>query len=156
MMRYLHKLALLIRQMIVLVVDYVHHVEEKYIPERWRRTYRFAVSGLPSQVIYYSIYIILPIAGVHYLISAAVAFVCYLMINFMLMRRWVFGSTGHPLRERLGHFALHTSNQSVSMIGLYGLVTVMKWNYIIAQIPMTAQYFCINLILSKYIFDPRD
>lgn len=155
-MRNVLKKTHLLRRSLQRLVDLVHNVEDSVIPDKFKRTYRFVLSGVPSQVVYYSLYVMLPMIGLHYLVASLMAFVCYIAVNFALMRRWVFGSDGHPLRERFGHFLLHASNQIVSMSGLYVLVSTWGWNYVLAQLPMSLVYFGINLVLSKFIFDPKD
>lgn len=155
-MRQFRLLTQPVRQLFKRLVDYVHHVEDTVVPERFRRVYRFFLSGIPSQALYYLFYISLTYLGLYYLISAAVGFAFYLALNFVLMRRWVFGSEGHPLKERVGHLVLHISNQGISMVGLYVLVTIWGKNFILAQLAVSILYFFSNLLLSRYIFDPKD
>ncbi|MFT5849639.1 MAG: putative flippase GtrA [Patiriisocius sp.] len=117
------------------------------------RLLRYVLSGIPTQITYWSVFLTLNSTGVYYLISAMVAFVCYWAVNFFFIRYVTFRSEGALRTEMFQHITLHVLNQSLSLSGLYILVSYNDFSANSAQAIMNCVYILINIYVSYRIFD---
>lgn len=81
----------------------------------------FFVGGAAFIVDFGSLYILTDIFGIYYLISAAIAFILGLIVNYLLSISWVFNQ--RTMDNRLSEFTVFTI---IGVIGL-GLNEVLIW-----------------------------
>jgi putative flippase GtrA len=131
------------------------------LAQRWltRRTdntliqlFRYAFVGCGAYLVDFgSLFLLTEYAGLHYLISAALAFCGGLLTNYLLSVAWVFNRRGDLSRAaEFGTFAL---------IGLVGLllneviiglgVELLDIHYLLAKIVATVFVFAWNFLLRK-------
>lgn len=103
----------------------------------WIQFFRYIFVGGTAFIIDFSIYSILVLIGLHYLISAIIAFIISVLANYILSTKWVFNQTSN-MNKKL-EFNLFII---ISTIGL-GFTEVLL--YIFTDILM------INPIISKII-----
>ena len=95
------------------------------------------VGGLAFAVDFGTLYILTAYLNVHYLISAGIAFIGGLIINYILSVKWVFNN--RIMKNRLLEFLLFT------LIGLVGLALNELFMWVLTDL------FMIYYMLSKMI-----
>lgn len=111
------------------------------------------VGGLAFIVDYFSLYLLTEFAEVYYLLSAGIAFVFGLTVNYVLSTLWVFSNS--RLSNKLSEFAVFTI---IGIIGL-GLNEVIMYiccksfniHYLISKLFSTVVVFLWNFFGRKYI-----
>lgn len=111
------------------------------------------VGGFAFVVDFGLLFVLTEYAGFHYLVSAAVAFVAGLLVNYALSKLWVFSRTNYS--NRLVEFLLFAL---VGIIGL-GLTEVFMWcfttllglYYILSKVITTAIVYLWNFFGRKYL-----
>ena len=115
---------------------------------------RYTVVGGFAFVVDFGLLVILTeLAGINYLISAAIAFVAGLTINYLLSIRWVFAS--RTLESRSAEFTLF------AIIGIVGLglnelfmwilTDIIGWHYLGSKIATTVIVFFWNFLARRFI-----
>lgn len=111
------------------------------------------VGGFAFVVDFGLLFVLTEYVGFHYLVSAAVAFVAGLLVNYALSKLWVFSRTSYS--NRLVEFLLFAL---VGIIGL-GLTEVFMWcfttllglYYILSKVITTAIVYLWNFFGRKYL-----
>jgi putative flippase GtrA len=111
------------------------------------------VGGLAFIVDYLSLYLLTEYAEVYYLLSAGIAFVLGLTVNYVLSTLWVFSNS--RLSNKLSEFVVFTI---IGIIGL-GLNEVIMYiccksfniHYLISKLFSTVVVFLWNFFGRKYI-----
>lgn len=103
----------------------------------WIQFFRYIFVGGTAFIIDFSIYSILVLIGIHYLISAIIAFIISVLANYLLSTKWVFNQSSN-MNKKL-EFNLFII---ISTIGL-GFTEILL--YIFTDILL------INPIMSKII-----
>ncbi len=117
------------------------------------RLTRYVLSGIPPFFTFWIVFLYMDATGAHYMISSAVAFVCYWIVNFVFIRYVAFRSEGELRKEMLQHVTLHLSNQFLTFAGLHVLIAYYHMNTTFAQAIMNCIYILINVYVSHRIFD---
>ena len=111
------------------------------------------VGGLAFVIDYGSLFVLTEYFGVNYLLSAAIAFVLGLMVNYLLSTIWVF--TESRLNNKMAEFSVF------AFIGLVGLVLnevimyicsdILNIHYMVSKLCSTGIVFFWNFFGRKYI-----
>lgn len=91
--------------------------------------------------------------GVHYMVSAAIAFVLGLVCNYLLSTRWVFGQS--RIGNRWAEFA------AFAVIGVIGLLLneliiylctdIAGWHYLAGKVVSTVIVFFWNFLARRFL-----
>lgn len=113
----------------------------------------FFVGGAAFVVDYASLWFLTDICGLHYLLSAAIAFILGLTCNYLLSTAWVFDN--NRLKNRWAEFVVF------AIIGLVGLglnelimyvcCDGLHLHYMVAKLISTALVFFWNFFARKFI-----
>ena len=113
----------------------------------------FLVGGLAFVVDYVSLWFLTEVCGLHYLLSAAIAFILGLTCNYLLSTHWVFNR--RRLQNRWGEFTVF------ALIGIAGLglnelvmylgTDVFQLHYMVSKLIATALVFFWNFFARKFI-----
>ena len=111
------------------------------------------VGGIAFVVDFTSLYLLTEFAGLHYLYSAAIAFILGLIINYILSILWVFKS--RAVNKKIIEIIIFAI---IGIIGL-GLNEVMIWfftdrlsiYYLYSKLISTAIVYFWNFLARKYI-----
>ncbi len=111
------------------------------------------VGGLAFVIDYGSLFILTDYFEINYLISAAIAFVMGLLVNYVLSTIWVF--TDSRLSNKMAEFSVF------AIIGLVGLVLnevimyicsdILNIHYMVSKLCSTGMVFFWNFFGRKYI-----
>ena len=111
------------------------------------------VGGAAFVVDYGSLWFLTEVCGMHYLLSAAIAFILGLTTNYLLSTRWVFSDS--RLENRWAEFAVFAL---IGVVGL-GLNELIMWagtdlmhlHYMLSKVISTAIVFFWNFFARKFI-----
>ena len=113
----------------------------------------FIVGGIAFLVDYGSLWFLTDICGLHYLVSAAIAFLLGLTCNNLLSTSWVFDN--RRLQSRWAEFAVFAI---IGVIGLglnelilYAGTDLLHLHYLVSKIISTALVFFWNFFARKFI-----
>jgi putative flippase GtrA len=96
---------------------------------------RYAFVGAVAAVVdIFSLFALTDWAGLHYLISAMVAFVAGLIINYLLSRVWVFQSVYSPSREFIIFAIIGIIGLALNELFLYFFVDLLGIWYMAAKV----------------------
>lgn len=120
----------------------------------WIQLFRyFFVGGTAFVVDFGLLWVLTEWGGLHYLLSAALAFMAGLIVNYMLSMLWVFKD--HTLRNRIAEFAAFAL---IGLIGLclnetiiWGTTELLSQHYLASKIISTAVVFFWNFMARKYL-----
>ena len=111
------------------------------------------VGGIAFLVDYGTLYVLTEFLGLHYLLSATLAFVMGLVTNYLLSIAWVFNS--HKSRSRWAEFTVF------ALIGIIGLglnalimylcTDLLGMHYLISKLVSTVMVFFWNFFARKTI-----
>lgn len=100
-----------------------------------------------------SLYLLTSIAGVHYLTSAAIAFLLGVLINYLLSIAWVFRSTGNLKREISLFIAVGVGGLLLNEVTIWFFVEVCSLFYMVAKLISTAMVMFWNFgMRKKFVF----
>jgi putative flippase GtrA len=119
------------------------------------------VGGVAAAVDFAAIYTLTTILGVHYLVSAVLAFLLGVATNYVLSVLWVFDvrTVKSPLAEFLAFSVLAIGGLGINLLILYGLTGLAGLHYIASKVIATGVGFLWNFSSRKYfLFSalPRD
>jgi putative flippase GtrA len=113
----------------------------------------FFVGGAAFLVDYGSLWLLTDVCGLHYLLSAAIAFILGLICNYVLSTAWVFDN--NKLKNRWMEFAVF------ALIGIIGLglnelimyvgTDVLHMHYMLSKLVSTALVFFWNFFARKFV-----
>jgi putative flippase GtrA len=110
------------------------------------------VGGVAFAIDFGTIVLLTEVAGIHYLLSAAVGFVCGLVTNYSLSVLWVF-----PQRRISSRWAEFTIFALIGLVGL-GLNELIMWvltekagvHYLASKLASTFIVYLWNFFARKY------
>lgn len=117
------------------------------------------VGGVAFVADFGSLYLLTESAGLHYQMSAAMAFVIGLTVNYMLSVRWVFNSGGSRQRqiiEFLGYAVTGIIGLGINAAIMYVAAEMMALHYIIGKLISTVVVFLWNFIGRKILTSKSD
>lgn len=113
----------------------------------------FFVGGAAFVVDYASLWLLTEVFGLHYLYSAAIAFILGLICNYVLSTAWVFDN--NRLKNRWAEFAVFAL---IGVIGLglnelimYAGTGLLHLHYMLSKLVSTAIVFFWNFFARKFI-----
>ncbi|MDY6083412.1 MAG: GtrA family protein [Actinomycetaceae bacterium] len=121
-----------------------------------RQLIRFSIVGVIATIVDFGILIgLTELFGVHYLVSAALAFICSVVVNYILSMRYVFRGRQDISKRR--EFSVFVT---LSVIGL-GLNEVLMWlgvdvaglHYILIKIIATGIVMLYNFVTRKILLE---
>lgn len=83
------------------------------------------VGGIAYIVDFGLLFLLTEYAGLHYLLSATISFIAGLVVNYLISREWVFGSS--KLSNQWAEFAIY------AFIGIIGLVLNLALLYVFTE-----------------------
>jgi len=93
------------------------------------------------------------LAGMNYLISAAIAFIVGLTVNYLLSVRWVFAS--RTLESRTAEFTVFALIGIVGLglneLFLWLLTDFVGWHYLVSKLVTTAIVFFWNFLARRLV-----
>lgn len=111
------------------------------------------VGGISFVVDWGTLMLLTEVAGVHYMASAAIAFVLGLTCNYLLSTRWVFGES--KIGSKWAEFA------AFAVIGIVGLILneliiyvctdMAGWHYLVGKILSTVLVFFWNFLARRFL-----
>jgi len=111
------------------------------------------VGGIAFVVDYGTLFLCTEFAGIHHLISAAIAFVLGLIVNYLLSTSWVFAS--RAMTSKLAEFFIFSI---IGVIGLglneiiiYSGTDILGLHYMLSKLISTAIVFFWNFFARKLI-----
>ncbi|MBQ9399321.1 MAG: GtrA family protein [Bacteroidales bacterium] len=111
------------------------------------------VGGIAFVVDYGSLWLLTEVCGLHYMASAAIAFLLGLICNYVLSTRWVFGES--RIRSKWAEFAAFAV---IGVIGL-GLNELIIWvgtdllglHYMLSKVISTVIVFFWNFLARRFL-----
>ena len=116
-----------------------------------RQFSKFAVVGVISTVINYLIfYLLLEFAGVNYLLSSGVGYICGVFAGFLLNKYWTFNAVEEEKGEIVRYYIIYLLSLGLSLGFLKITVEYFSMDARIANILAIGITTCTNFIGSKY------
>ncbi len=113
-----------------------------------------SAGGLGVLVYYFLLYTLTDFIGVKYIISALIASIANLSINFVLQKFWTFKnkSIKNVYRQVVKYLALAVAIFTFNLILLYIIVEYAHLQYLLAQFLITILLTIISYLASRLIF----
>ncbi|TSC56673.1 MAG: GtrA family protein [Parcubacteria group bacterium Greene0416_79] len=121
---------------------------------RHARVWRYIVSGGTAAVVdLTALYALTDWLGVHYLLSATLAFLVAFLVSFTLQKFWTFEETStHRIPTQLTlYLVIAAANTLVNAGLMYLFVDVFGLWYLLAQIIAGAVIACYGFLLYHYV-----
>lgn len=113
----------------------------------------FIVGGCAFLVDYGSLWFLTDVCGLHYLLSAAIAFLLGLTCNYLLSKAWVFDN--HRLDNRWTEFLVFALigvvGLGINELVMYLCCDVLHLHYMLAKLVSTVLVFFWNFFARKFI-----
>jgi len=113
----------------------------------------FFVGGLAFIVDYASLWFLTEVCGLHYLLSAAIAFLLGLTCNYLLSTHWVFND--RRMKNRWSEFAVFAligvAGLGLNELILYLGTDVFHLHYMVSKLVSTGLVFFWNFFARKFI-----
>ncbi len=125
----------------------------------YRELVRYLIAGGSATVVHFLVLILLTeYAGVWYLASSGIAFICGVTVSFILQKWWTFSevSTDMIPTQALYYLSVILAGLAVNASILFVLVDVLDMWYVVAQVPVSAIIAIINFFLYRSIFRKID
>ncbi len=104
----------------------------------WREFARYLMVGAVSFGVDFTALIVLTeVAGLHYLVSGALAFLVGVLINYLLSVTWVFDRRGRAHNttfEFLVYAVIGLTGLGVNQMVLYSLSEMLDWHYTLSKL----------------------
>ncbi|OHA20349.1 MAG: hypothetical protein A2849_01065 [Candidatus Taylorbacteria bacterium RIFCSPHIGHO2_01_FULL_51_15] len=134
---------------------------EKHVPwcaphaRKYQRLFRYLASGgTAAAVDLLALYIGTDLLHIHYLISAALAFIVAFFVSFMLQKFWTFQD--HSIeRVRLQmtlYFLVAGGNLALNTLLMYFFVEKLHLWYLLAQVVASGLIAFESFFISRYLF----
>ena len=112
---------------------------------------KFGIVGLSNFLIHMSVYYILVLVGVFYIISYIIAFILATINSFYWNRKFVFKqTTGNKYKQLVKVFTVYSSTILLSTATLYVMVDIIGISELIAPILNIFITTPINFMLNKF------
>lgn len=133
----------------------INHLFVQSTNKLWLQLFRYGfVGGIAFIVDYGALYCLTKFAGLHHLISAAVAFILGLVVNYLLSISWVFNQS-RSSSSKLSEFFIF------AVIGIIGLglneliiyigTDVVQLHYMLSKLISTGIVFFWNFFARKLL-----
>ncbi len=111
------------------------------------------VGGAAFLVDYGTLFALTEFAGLHYLLSATIAFILGLAVNYLLSISWVFnnGKLSNRLLEFLVFALIGVIGLGLNTLIMYVSTDILGIHYMISKIISTILVFFWNFFARKYI-----
>lgn len=97
------------------------------------RIFRFGLSGGISTMIHMGVVVLLvELTRLHPVPSSAVAFLCAVIVSYLLQRNWTFQAAGSHRRQFVRYFAVTFSGLLLNLLLMYTGVEILKLWYFFA------------------------
>ena len=118
---------------------------------------RFITGGTMGGLTYYIlIYILTDFFNLWYILSSIIAFICNVLINFIIHRFWTFEDKNKKATKQLIFYLILMVNYHVlNIVLLYLMVEYLNLYYLIAQLIITTVLFVPSFIFTKVIFTKK-
>lgn len=106
-----------------------------------------------------SLYLLTEYAGLHYLVSATIAFVIGLAVNYLLSTLWVFQArkVRNPYMEFLFFALIGVVGLGLNALIMYVFTDLLAVYYLLSKIISTFLVFMWNFLARKYLlFNPAN
>lgn len=119
---------------------------------------RYCIVGTVAFGVDFSIlYLLTEVAGLHYLASAALAFIIALSLSYLLAVTWVFDyrSLQNRLHEFLAFVAIGGVGLLLTEVMMFSLTEAAGWHYLQSKVAATIAVLFFNFIAKKVLlFSP--
>lgn len=108
----------------------------KNLISKYKIYIKYLISGSTGALINLStLYILTEFAGLHYMMSAVIAFFVSLSVSFNLQKRWTFRNGDTKVARQVSVYLIITfSNLLLNMLFLYILADIFHVWYMLAQV----------------------
>ena len=101
-----------------------------------------------NYIIFFSLYVFLDL---HYLLSAAIGFICGVAVGFLFNKLWTFKSDKIINGEIFQYFGVYIFNLTLGLYALEILVSVFQYDPKIANIFVIASTSVLNFLGIKFL-----
>lgn len=115
---------------------------------------RFITGGTVGVLIYFLIlYTFTDLLELWYIFSSIVAFICNVLVNFIIHRFWTFkGKERKASRQLIQYFIFMISYQGINLLLLYLIVEYLALYYLMSQLIITTVFFVPSFLITRKIF----
>lgn len=120
----------------------------------WLQLLRYGfVGGVAFVADYGSLFVLTHYAGLHYLWSAAIAFIIGLTVNYLLSISWVFNKnrSAKPWVEFLVFALIGVIGLGLNELIMYVATGLIAIHYMLSKLISTGIVFCWNFFARKFI-----
>lgn len=123
----------------------------RYIQRNWHQLWRYAIVGLVSAIIDFTIlYLLTDKVGFYYLWSATISFIIAASLNYYFNKTWTFKVGGNLVKQASIFLLIAGNGVLFNNLIMYLLVEYAAWWYIYAKIMALAIVTTMNFLGNKY------
>ena len=122
--------------------------------EFWQQLWRYGIVGGIAFVLDYGcLFVLTEYCGIHYLYSAAIAFLVGLATNYILSKIWVFKDNriGNKFIEFLLFAVIGVVGLGLNELLIYIFAHCLSFHYMVGKIVSTIVVFFWNFLARKYL-----